>query len=99
MPSMVRDSGEEGNSGRPFAQSPSSSSPKRKTESEESTVPSSLHVNRPRPIRWKKGEIIGSGAYGRVYMGMNLDNGELIAVKQVRGERKVEKNLKIENRK
>ncbi|XP_068636823.1 mitogen-activated protein kinase kinase kinase NPK1-like [Aristolochia californica] len=34
-------------------------------------------------IRWRKGELIGSGAYGRVYMGMNLDSGELLAVKQV----------------
>ncbi|XP_047332952.1 mitogen-activated protein kinase kinase kinase NPK1-like [Impatiens glandulifera] len=34
-------------------------------------------------IRWRKGELIGSGAFGRVYMGMNLDSGELIAVKQV----------------
>lgn len=37
----------------------------------------------PRPIRWRKGEIIGCGAYGRVYMGMNLDSGELLAIKQV----------------
>ncbi|XP_002978306.2 mitogen-activated protein kinase kinase kinase 2 [Selaginella moellendorffii] len=37
----------------------------------------------PRAIRWRKGELIGVGAYGRVYMGMNLDSGELIAVKQV----------------
>ncbi|XP_009364204.2 mitogen-activated protein kinase kinase kinase NPK1 [Pyrus x bretschneideri] len=35
------------------------------------------------PIRWRKGELIGSGAFGRVYMGMNLDSGELFAVKQV----------------
>ncbi|KAJ4955583.1 hypothetical protein NE237_012366 [Protea cynaroides] len=35
------------------------------------------------PIRWRKGELIGCGAYGRVYMGMNLDSGELLAVKQV----------------
>ncbi|XP_039016583.1 mitogen-activated protein kinase kinase kinase NPK1-like isoform X2 [Hibiscus syriacus] len=35
------------------------------------------------PIRWRKGEMIGSGAFGRVYMGMNLDSGELLAVKQV----------------
>uniref|UniRef100_A0A7N0UFJ5 mitogen-activated protein kinase kinase kinase n=1 Tax=Kalanchoe fedtschenkoi TaxID=63787 RepID=A0A7N0UFJ5_KALFE len=34
-------------------------------------------------IRWRKGELIGSGAFGRVYMGMNLDSGELLAVKQV----------------
>ena len=32
-------------------------------------------------IRWKKGELIGSRAYGRVYMAMNLDSGELLAVK------------------
>ncbi|KAK9146702.1 hypothetical protein Sjap_006605 [Stephania japonica] len=34
-------------------------------------------------IRWRKGELIGSGAFGSVYMGMNLDSGELLAVKQV----------------
>lgn len=34
-------------------------------------------------IRWRKGELIGCGAYGQVYMGMNLDSGELLAVKQV----------------
>lgn len=37
----------------------------------------------PKPIRWRKGELIGAGAYGSVYMGMNLESGELIAVKQV----------------
>ncbi|KAG8056633.1 hypothetical protein GUJ93_ZPchr0002g25211 [Zizania palustris] len=36
-------------------------------------------------IRWRKGELIGSGAFGQVYLGMNLDTGELLAVKQVRG--------------
>ncbi|CAN4113438.1 unnamed protein product [Withania somnifera] len=35
------------------------------------------------PIRWRKGEIIGSGAFGRVYMGMNVDSGELLAIKEV----------------
>lgn len=35
------------------------------------------------PIRWRKGELIGCGAFGRVYMGMNLDSGELLAVKEV----------------
>lgn len=34
-------------------------------------------------IRWRKGELIGCGAFGRVYMGMNLDSGELLAVKEV----------------
>lgn len=35
-------------------------------------------------IRWRKGELIGCGAFGHVYMGMNLDSGELLAVKQVK---------------
>lgn len=35
------------------------------------------------PIQWRKGELIGCGAFGQVYMGMNLDSGELLAVKQV----------------
>ncbi|MCO5559944.1 hypothetical protein L7F22_013548 [Adiantum nelumboides] len=34
-------------------------------------------------IRWRKGELIGAGAFGSVYMGMNLDSGQLLAVKQV----------------
>ncbi|XP_076938750.1 mitogen-activated protein kinase kinase kinase 3-like [Bidens hawaiensis] len=33
-------------------------------------------------IRWRRGELIGCGAFGHVYMGMNLDSGELLAVKQ-----------------
>jgi mitogen-activated protein kinase kinase kinase ANP1 len=37
------------------------------------------------PIRWRKGELIGCGAFGQVYLGMNLDSGELLAVKQVLG--------------
>ncbi|KAL2244068.1 UNVERIFIED_CONTAM: Mitogen-activated protein kinase kinase kinase NPK1 [Sesamum indicum] len=40
-------------------------------------------VSLPPPIRWRKGELIGCGAFGRVYMGMNLDSGELLAVKEV----------------
>ncbi|XP_044429668.1 mitogen-activated protein kinase kinase kinase NPK1 [Triticum aestivum] len=34
-------------------------------------------------IRWRKGKMIGSGAFGQVYLGMDLDTGELLAVKQV----------------
>ena len=35
-------------------------------------------------IEWKKGELIGKGSFGKVFMGMNAATGELIAVKQVR---------------
>ncbi|KAK3242809.1 hypothetical protein CYMTET_47512 [Cymbomonas tetramitiformis] len=34
-------------------------------------------------ITWQRGELIGAGAFGRVYMGMNQENGQLLAVKQV----------------
>ena len=30
-----------------------------------------------------RGQLIGKGTYGRVYLGMNADNGEVLAVKQV----------------
>ncbi|KAJ7553526.1 hypothetical protein O6H91_06G101800 [Diphasiastrum complanatum] len=40
-------------------------------------------VSPPCTLRWHKRELIGSGTYGRVYMGLDLDFGELIAVKQV----------------
>jgi serine/threonine protein kinase len=34
-------------------------------------------------VNWTKGELIGQGAFGSVYLGMNNDNGQLMAVKQV----------------
>lgn len=33
--------------------------------------------------RWKKGELIGHGAIGKVYMGLNFESGIMMAVKQV----------------
>lgn len=35
------------------------------------------------PKNWSRGELIGAGAFGRVYLGLNNDNGKLVAVKQV----------------
>ncbi|CAD7702839.1 unnamed protein product [Ostreobium quekettii] len=35
------------------------------------------------PMRWTRGELIGAGAYGRVYLGLNQVSGRLMAVKQV----------------
>jgi serine/threonine protein kinase/WD40 repeat protein len=34
-------------------------------------------------IRWKKGEMLGQGAFGVVYLGLNVESGELMAVKQM----------------
>lgn len=36
-----------------------------------------------RRMRWQRGQVIGRGATGTVYMGLNLDSGELMAVKQL----------------
>ncbi|PRQ30409.1 putative protein kinase RLK-Pelle-DLSV family [Rosa chinensis] len=44
---------------------------------------SSMPRDKATSIQWRKGELIGSGAFGRVYMGMNTESGELIAVKEV----------------
>lgn len=35
------------------------------------------------PRSWIKGELIGSGAFGRVYLGLNNDTGRLMAIKEV----------------
>jgi serine/threonine protein kinase len=34
-------------------------------------------------VRWQRGNMIGAGSYGKVYMGMNSDTGELFVIKQV----------------
>ena len=34
------------------------------------------------PVHWTKGELIGAGAFGRVYIGLNNNTGQLMAVKQ-----------------
>eukprot|EP01135_Chromosphaera_perkinsii_P008999 Nk52_evm17s1569 gene=Nk52_evmTU17s1569 len=35
------------------------------------------------PIRWRRGQVLGTGAFGKVYLGLNLLSGEMMAVKQV----------------
>jgi mitogen-activated protein kinase kinase kinase len=46
------------------------------------------HVSQKTPERqptfkWMRGQLIGKGTFGRVYLGMNTTTGELLAVKQV----------------
>lgn len=36
-----------------------------------------------RIVRWQRGNLIGSGSYGKVFLGMNIDTGGLFVVKQV----------------
>ena len=38
---------------------------------------------KPKLWRWQRGEMLGQGAYGKVYLGLNLESGELMAVKQL----------------
>lgn len=45
-------------------------------------IPSGVS-QRQRSFKWLKGNLIGKGTFGRVFLGMNTTNGELIAVKQV----------------
>jgi mitogen-activated protein kinase kinase kinase len=40
-------------------------------------------ITRQATFKWFKGELIGKGTYGRVYLGINVTNGEFLAVKQV----------------
>jgi hypothetical protein len=34
-------------------------------------------------VRWKAGETLGVGSFGTVVLGLNNDNGELMAVKMI----------------
>jgi serine/threonine protein kinase len=45
--------------------------------------PSMVQASSYRKINWQKGELLGVGAFGRVYMALDVDTGGLLAVKQV----------------
>ncbi|KAL5334023.1 hypothetical protein BJX70DRAFT_34905 [Aspergillus crustosus] len=49
----------------------------------QNSVTSSSIPQRQPTFRIIRGQLIGKGTYGRVYLGMNADNGEVLAVKQV----------------
>jgi len=44
-------------------------------------------------FRWRRGPLLGRGRFGSVYMAMNVENGELIAVKQVNVESTSDKKM------
>lgn len=48
-------------------------------------MPQASHnsLKRQTTFRWFKGQLIGKGTYGRVYLGMNATTGEFLAVKEV----------------
>ncbi|EAU93145.2 STE/STE11 protein kinase [Coprinopsis cinerea okayama7 len=49
-----------------------------------STIPESpSSAGSPPTFKWVRGELIGKGTYGRVYLALNATTGEMIAVKQV----------------
>lgn len=49
-----------------------------------SSIPESPSSSAARPVtRWIKGDLIGKGTYGKVYLALNGNTGEMIAVKQV----------------
>jgi serine/threonine protein kinase len=66
--------------------SSSSGTPNSISQSQFSIGSSPNTPNRRRTVRenkWKRGELIGAGAFGRVFMGMNEISGELIAIKEM----------------
>jgi mitogen-activated protein kinase kinase kinase len=40
-------------------------------------------TSKPQTLNWVKGELIGKGSYGRVYIALNISTGDMMAVKQV----------------
>lgn len=48
-----------------------------------SSVQHVKHPERQATFKWMRGQLIGKGTFGRVYLGMNTTTGELLAVKQV----------------
>jgi mitogen-activated protein kinase kinase kinase len=46
-------------------------------------IPQDVIPKRQATFKWFKGQLIGKGTFGRVYLGMNATTGEFLAVKQV----------------
>ncbi|CAI5473879.1 unnamed protein product [Closterium sp. Yama58-4] len=58
-------------------------------EDDDEAVPEELLQDDPEvsplgTMKWKRGELLGEGAYGKVFLGLNERTGELMAVKQMK---------------
>lgn len=49
----------------------------------ESPAETEAEDSKPQTLNWVKGELIGKGSYGRVYIALNITTGDMMAVKQV----------------
>ncbi|KKA27380.1 hypothetical protein TD95_000489 [Thielaviopsis punctulata] len=48
-------------------------------------------------MRWQLGNLLGSGAFGRVYVGVNLSRGQMMAVKEIRLQKDIKAMAKVKS--
>uniref|UniRef100_A0A803LRV5 non-specific serine/threonine protein kinase n=1 Tax=Chenopodium quinoa TaxID=63459 RepID=A0A803LRV5_CHEQI len=56
---------------------------------------SHFHKSKTLDNKYMLGDEIGKGAYGRVYKGLDLENGDFVAIKQVSLENIAQEDLNI----
>ncbi|KAL3504016.1 hypothetical protein ACH5RR_033857 [Cinchona calisaya] len=59
------------------------------------TTTSAFHKSKTLDNKYVLGDEIGKGAYGRVYIGLDLENGDFVAIKQVSLENIAQEDLNI----
>ncbi|KAH9771522.1 MAP3K epsilon protein kinase 1 [Citrus sinensis] len=59
------------------------------------TTTSAFHKSKTLDNKYMLGDEIGKGAYGRVYKGLDLENGDFVAIKQVSLENIAQEDLNI----
>ncbi|CAK9140748.1 unnamed protein product [Ilex paraguariensis] len=59
------------------------------------TPSSAFHKSKTLDNKYMLGDEIGKGAYGRVYKGLDLENGDTVAIKQVSLENIAQEDLNI----
>jgi len=66
-----------------------------KSTMERRSVATTLSDQPPVKLNWIQGELLGAGSTGQVYLGLNVDTGRLMAVKQVAHERSEDDSVNI----